>query len=774
MRSWQVVDFPRAREMLVANCRTPMGVELASQMRPFATRPEAEGELDRLAEVVALESVPELGPGADARPLIERSRTGGVLTGGELLAVGRSAEALAACRRFLDGYRSALPLLSPELEAIGAEDDLAAEIALALDESGEVVDSASDALARVRRELRGLRARVVGRLEEMLAEHPDWYGERPTVRHDRLVVPVRLEHRDRVAGVVHESSGTGRTLFVEPMPTVGDQNRAEELRGREAEEVARVLRRLSELVAGRADPLGLGLAALGRLDFLLAKRRFVEEFDCARPALTERRVRVRSGRHPILLRRRVRVVPLDLDLSDDAGVLLISGPNAGGKTVVLKTLGLFCLLAASGVFVPAARGTELPFYRQVFADIGDDQSLDADLSSFTAHVGKLKLLLEEADAGSLVLLDEVGAATSPEEGAALAIAVLETLHERGVRVIATSHLWALKLFVQDHPQMVNAAMGMADSAPTYRLTIGLPGESSALEVAAAAGLPEELLGRARVRVGQDWVDLAGRLRELERELEAVRCARAEVERQLAITIRTRAEYETKLAALQAEAGRERERSVVRQRRMLDEARREIENLVRDIRESQASHEAIVRAKRAVEERMRTVDAEAGSAARAVLTDVSGAAMPAAGDVVRSRALRQSGRVESLEGTEAVVAFGSVRVRLPASDLERVEGARLSEPAETGWQEMPAGPAARLNLLGRTREEALEQLEGYLAEAAATGLAEARILHGKGEGVLQRAVWSALRRDARVGSFRFAEPGEGGTGVTVVELRTGQA
>jgi len=782
---WDVLEYPRVREILAGFCRTSMGAEQAFRLRPFADRRQAEGELNRLAEVVALDSEPELGGVTDVRPLFERAVTGGVLAGTELLGAGRALAALSACRLFLNKWRAQMPLTGPEFEAIDGDERLAADIALALDEAGVVVDSASAKLAGIREKLRGLRGRLVHRLEALMAEQPGVFGERSTIRHNRHVVPVRVEHRDKLAGVVHERSATGQTLFIEPFTTVGDQNRLEELRGREAEEVARILRSLSERAVRSADRVVRAVELAGRLDFLFAGRRFAAEYDCTRPELTERRIRIVGGRHPVLVQRRVAVVPLDLDLPDECDVLLVSGPNAGGKTVVLKTVGLFCLLAASGVFVPAAAGTKLAFCRRVFADIGDDQSLDADLSSFTAHIGKIRDLLRDADRESLVLLDEVGASTSPEEGAALAIAILKTLNEREVRVVATSHFWTLKLYVQDHARMMNAAMGMA-GAPTYRLTLGLPGESSALDAARAAGLPEALLERAREHVGQGWVDLAGRLRQLRQELDRARAARTDAERQLAIAARVKAEYESKLGEFRAEENRLREREVVRRRKMLEETRREIENLVREIRESQASREAIVRAKRAVEKRLGELEAEAGQVEEA---EDDRAGQPgenrlfAVGDLVESRTLRQRGRVEAADVTgqscrgrepELVVAFGSVRMHLPAADLSPVtDGEADGEGQSSPWTGVNTGPevSLQLNLLGQTREEALEQVDGYLAEASAAGLGEVRVLHGKGTGVLQRAVWRALRLDARVSGFRFAELNEGGRGVTVVELRT---
>ncbi|MEI7903772.1 MAG: hypothetical protein WCK89_26330, partial [bacterium] len=333
------------------------------------------------------------------------------------------------------------------------------EIDDAIDEAGAVRDSATPELAGIRRRLRNMRNALVKRLERMAADNPAWFGGAATVKGGRFVLPLLLEHRTGVPGVIHGSSGSGSTLFVEPLATVSDGNELQELQDAEAEEVARILRALSRLVAEHVPELSMAMDAAGMLDLLVAKRRFAVRFDCRRPEPAEGGIlELAKARHPLLLHRKVSVVPLDIRFPDTALVVLISGPNAGGKTVVLKTLGLLALMFNAGMYVPAASGTRLPVFKQVFADIGDEQSLDSDLSSFTAHVGRLKEILDRADAESLVLIDEIGSSTAPEEGAALAVAVLEALRDRGVKSVVTTHFGALKMFAQDEPGMANAAM----------------------------------------------------------------------------------------------------------------------------------------------------------------------------------------------------------------------------------------------------------------------------------------------------------------------------
>jgi len=771
----ELLDFPRVRELIADRCRTPMGKDLALAIKPRQHSGWVQAEYDRVEELVALEDELPVGIRDDIRPVLHRARQEGLLTGPELVAVRRALAVIRETRQFFLSRRRRAPRVWEIADAL--EEQQAVERALdkALDDEGVVRDSATPVLESTRKELRRARNRIVERLEKLASDHPDWYSDRPTVRHDRFVLPVRLEARARVAGVIHESSDTGRTLFIEPMETVDRQNELAELRGLEAEETARVLRALSGLVAAQASAIVSSVAAIGGLDLLAAKRRFASDFDCERPEIADNgRFELVAGRHPILAGRKRTVVPLDFRLPDDAHVVLVSGPNAGGKTVVLKTLGLLSLMLGSGVHLPAGAGTRLPLFRQVFADIGDEQSIDADLSSFTAHVVHLKDILERADRQSLVLLDEIGSSTAPEEGAALAVAVLEALRDRGVTVVATSHFGVLKMFVQDEKGMVNAAMGFRDGKPTYRLVFGFPGESNALEIAAGVGLEPRVISRAESRLGREWLDMSTKLRSLDRKLnqaEMAQRAAREHERQGA---RLKQDYEARLATAEAENLAEREQLRQERERLLVRTRREIENLVREIRESQAGRESVVKAKRFVEGQLAELKGDEGeqeaAGVRAASTDEDPQAGLTVGDKVESRSFRRRGVVTEVRGDEVTVAFGRIRMQLAAGDLTRTDGPCVVVAEKAPGLE-PAGFSPRLSIRGMARDEASDAVDRFLDEAVCLGVGAVSILHGKGTGALQRMLWAGLRKDPRVAGFRFGEPFEGGTGLTNVTIKT---
>jgi DNA mismatch repair protein MutS2 len=465
---------------------------------------------------------------------------------------------------------------------------------------------------------------------------------------------------------------------------------------------------------------------------------------------------------------------------DEAQVVLISGPNAGGKTVVLKTVGLLALMFNAGMYLPAASGTRMPVFGKVFADIGDEQSLDSDLSSFTAHVGRLKEILDRADAESLVLIDEIGSSTAPEEGAALAVAVLEALRDRGVKSVVTTHFGALKVFAQDEPGMANAAMewGMEEGekgkgemakgrgGPTYRLKMGFPGESSAFEIAAGAGLPAKIIERARTRIGREWLDMGAKLRSLDDELHKARVARsaAELEQRRAATLRQ--DYDARLGEARLEAKAARERLRAEEDRFLREKRREIENLVRQIKEQKASHESVVAAKQYVEQALAQVATESEE------PELPGPAPEGLkpGDSVESHTFRRQGVVVETGENRATVAFGQIKVELAVADLRLVEPAEVKQEPELVSAE-PYNFDTRLSVRGMSREEADDAVMKFLDEARMVGSAELTIVHGKGGGVLRRALWDMLRKDSRVEAYSLAEAAAGGSGVTVVKLKS---
>lgn len=771
----EALGWPRIRELLVGFCTTDCGRELALALLPSSEQATVATALARLTAVIELPEEPPLAEVSDTRPLLAVLRVQGVLSGPELLKVLRTCRGLRRCSEFLRRHRAVLAAIDDLVRAMPSLIDLETTLSNALDDNGDVLDSASTELATIRSSLRRKRANLVKELERIVSEHPDWFSGGVALRGERLVLPLRHEHRARVRGVVHGSSGTGQTLYVEPLTLVNDGNEFQELKDAEDEEVARILRGLSRSVAAEADRLTTALAAVAELDLLVAKRRFAVRFDCRRPEIAaDGSIEIVDGRHPLLEHKGVAVVPLCFRFPDDASVVLISGPNAGGKTVVLKTLGLFSLMLGSGMYLPARTGTKLPVFGAVFADIGDEQSLDTGLSSFTAHIGRLKEILKRAESSSLVLIDEIGASTAPEEGAALASAVLEVLRDRGVRSVVTTHFGALKVSVQDQPGMVNAAMewgttrrqdGKQSYGPTYRLRMGFPGESSAFEIAAAAGMPDTVLERARQRIGHEWFDLAAKLRALDEELTRAQAARRLAEQELASARQSRHELEEKVASAKRALAAEHERMRSEQEHFLLAKRREIENLVRQIKEQQADRDSVVAAKRAVEDGLRAI-ASAGEPAN---TESGENDKIAVGDSVWSRMLQRQGVVVELDSETADVVFGQIRMQLRRTDLTPVpKSSTVSLEPAAGDDSYSFDP--HLKIIGMTRDDAEIAVRRFLDDAAVCGARELWVLHGKGAGVLRRMVWQLCRADGRVEEVRLAEPAQGGRGVSVIRLR----
>ncbi len=757
--SLELLDFLRIRELLASYCTTCLGSRRALELEPFSDRKAIELEFDRLDEIMAMEEEPPLIGIEDITGLLQQAGAGGVLTGKELLRVRAVCEAIRICRDFFQRQGERLVATAELVNGLGCWPDLESEISWAIDETGEVRDAASPELQRVRAELRRRRNGIVRQLEEIIAQRPEWFEGPVMMRGDRLVVPLRQEARGQLAGVVHGTSASGYTFFVEPLQTVAEQNELQELRDTELKEQARILRRLSALVAQHQSAMTAALSAAAAIDLIVAKRRFNHKFGCTRPEISDDcALELVKARHPLLLTRGVEVAPLDLSLPSQVNVLLISGPNAGGKTVALKTVGLSCLMALSGMFVPAASAC-LPVLDRVLADIGDEQSLDLDLSSFTAHLLRLKEFVELADKRTLVVIDEIGASTDPEEGAALAVAVLEAMRDSGAICLATTHLAALKLFVRNEQGMMNAAMEYR-GRPTYRLVLGALGESSAFEVAERAGLPVWLLERARRRMSSNWFDIKEKVRSLARDCEEAEQKRKRAEASLEAAEEVRREYEAKLNEFSRWRAIEESKVRAEAERVLRDMRREVENLVRQIRERNADRQSIVEAKRFVEERL------------AKLTDVRSvpqedretAPLPV-GAVVSSRRFARQGTVVRVDGRQVVVAFGSIRVTLDSDDLELVSVPEQTKHTAEFQEPFLFDP--RLDIRGMDRWDAIDAVDRFIDDAHAAGVRKVTIVHGLGNGVLRRTLWEKLKSDRRVERMALAEPEDGGMGATWV-------
>jgi DNA mismatch repair protein MutS2 len=785
-RIWERgIEWDAVRGLLAREARTVMGRERALEASPLTDLASIRAELELTREARAalttggppsLESIP------DVRPALDRCRAAGtVLDGPELVQMIPVLAAPRTLSGWARGVATVAPTLSRRASAVPGLVDLHDLLRRALDDDGAVTDHATRRLGQVRKEILERRRRIVHDLERLwdAKDAERVFAERyVTIRHGRYVVPVRAEARARLRGIVHDRSQSGQTLFVEPESAIDANNDLVQLQREEEAEVARILSELTDALRARIDDIDRIVDVIGTVDWILARGEAAARMDAVEPQVTDARtVAVTAARHPLLLAQSWRdadrpVVPVDLHLGDDRPLLLITGPNAGGKTIALKTLALLVLMAQVGCHVPAAEGARLPLVSRLFAIIGDDQSVSENLSTFSAFVKQVREILADVDAQSLVLLDELGAGTDPDEGAALAQAILEELDARGALVAATTHLEPLKAFASTHPRARNASVEFdgATLAPTFRLRYGQPGQSYALAIAARFGLGPDLIARAQSHRTAQQARMSELLAWLD---EHTRC---EAERTLAIEKREQESVARLTAAREAEAtARARADELVTRARaettaMVAEIKRAINAEWERLRRSDRSRETLKDSRQRVNEalaRVAPVESAITSTPAAPQTIVPGAR-------VRAEHLGVRGEVVAVNGSTATVQSGTITVRVPLHALRLADAAPTptAPPRRDPRISLPdkAAPHPELHLIGRTTDEARDLVEQYLDDAFLGGLARVRFVHGKGTGALRKAVRDLLAGHPLVDSFRDGEPSEGGSGATVAALK----
>jgi DNA mismatch repair protein MutS2 len=795
------LEWPQIAARLAAHARTPrVRARLAAPDGAAGLfEPEAEGARARLAEtrearrLLAADTALPAGDLADPAEALGRASRGGVLAPRALLDLRGVLLALDAARRLLASRADEAPRLADIASTLGDHRELAHAIDRALDPEGRVRDEASPALAEARREARRLAAMVEARLAALLRDPvlrerlSDAYF---TVRNDRYVLPVRADAQGSVPGIVHDASRSGTTLFIEPEALVEPNNRHKQAELAVEQETLRVLRALGERAAAHAAAIEADIGTLGRLDLAFARARLALEMDACEPEVgSEGVLRLPGLRHPAI--PPAEVVANDLALGEGWRVLVLSGPNAGGKTVAMKAVALAALLARAGLFVPAAAGARVDLFDEVLADIGDEQDIREHLSTFSAHMANLARIVREASAGSLVVLDEIGIGTDPGEGAALAQAILEGLADAGARVVATTHFNLLKEMAEVDPRFANASVELDPEtlAPTFRLRMGLPGSSSATAVAARMGMPGAVLDRANELL--DHED-----RRLDRMLSELAASRAALEREQREAARLRAESQAARSEYRERVERLRARRDELYRAMrhdLDRAFREAHGRVAEvIRELQRAGTARDAAR--ARERLLALESEARSAAataaEAVVAGEATAPEPAppaspvdwrfaaAGDavVLRDGATATLLALPDRRGRVAV-QVGSARVLVAA---ERVAGLRsaprpasprvaFQTEARRAGADLVAGGTGHCDLRGLRADEALDRLAAEIDRALAAGRARLEIVHGIGTGVLRRAVREHLAASPFVTRAADAPADRGGDGVTIAEL-----
>ena len=785
-RTLRVLEFPRVREMLAEGALTALGAEKCRALTPFDTLwdiDQAQRETEEAAVILQYVGGHPLTEFPDARPALLVCEKGGTLSPRMLLDVAGLLRASRAARDVLITERENTPLLRARAEALAEARNVERDITDAVLSEDEIADRASSELMNIRRHLRGAQDRIKERLNQMIRSSAmQKYLQESiiTVRNDRYVLPVRAEYRAQVPGLVHDQSTSGATLFIEPKAAVEMVNEIREWEIKEAREIERILAALSAEVAPFAEALRANVETLGTLDFIFAKGLLSRRLRCVSPKMNERGfLHIIRGRHPLIDPE--KVVPSDIFLGYDAkeqgfNTLVITGPNTGGKTVTLKTLGLLTLMAQAGLQVPAELGTELAVFEQVWADIGDEQSIEQSLSTFSGHMTNIVTIMREVTPRDLVLFDELGAGTDPTEGAALAQSILTRLLHIRVRTVATTHYSELKVFALTTEGVENASVefDLETLRPTYRLSIGVPGKSNAFEISRRLGLPENLIEGAKKLLSSDEVRFEDVIANAEYHRQI-----AERERQLAQeasreTLKLRDEAEK----LRREMEEKREQSVRKAkeeaRRILQDARRESESIISDLKrmKKEAGSAAEVNALR------RQLDQG--------IDDLSeGLRAPAPEEGEAPKTLRPGDQVKVLTfGTlasvlaepnsrgEVELASGNMKFKAKLSDLRLVRQAaaegKTVVKAKTGA--MTRTVPMECDVRGMNLEEALSAVEIYLDEAVLAGLHEVSVIHGKGTGVLRSGIRQALRKNRHVKSCRPGMYGEGEDGVTVVALK----
>ncbi len=774
------LDFSRIREILAQKCATLGGKKLAKSLSPARSVELAERRFAETDEALVFQQSLPFSACSPLDELTVELKEGKYLPARNFLKLANGLKAVAQVKKRLTSgsipRESKIKLLREYGEQITVFDNLVTLIFATVDEDG-VKESASPRLTEIRRSIASERKSVLRTLDAMATTRPEIFQETAVhFREGRLVLALRRDREAELEGVVHGTSSAGATVFIEPYETVALNNQLRKLREEEREEIERILIALATAIRERLYDIEVSLELIAELDFIFARADWARSLKANRVNPNARVMEIYNARHPLLLMKR-EVVPLDIKLEPETRVLLISGPNAGGKTVVLKTLGLIAMLAASGLHVPASPDTAIPFYRKVFIDIGDEQSIDDNLSSFTAHIANLKLILEQADSASLVLLDELGSSTSPEEGGALAMAVLETLAEKGATVIATTHFESLKSFAEGRKDMQNAGMEFTNH-PTYKLQMGIPGTSNALQAAEEQGFPTSILKRARTYINPDLLESSAIISNLSAERNRVQKLRLELEQELLESRSIKQSYLKAQAKLEEMRKRFSDDIAVERAKLLSETRKQLEYLVKEIKESKASRESVIKAKAYIKNQEEALRAYSDS------TELSGVqtSLPTLlqpGDKVRSKKLARQGMIVEIDEKrgEAMVEMGSLKIALALSDLEVLEHDEsfknkatfsLNPTIDSNYDELEFN--TQLSIRGMYAEDAYQCLLAYINEAYALGISEVSILHGKGTGVLRSMVMEFARSSNLISSFRVGEPFEGGGGVTILRLK----
>ncbi|MGY6212551.1 endonuclease MutS2 [Cytobacillus firmus] len=782
-RVLKILEFNKVKEQLLEHVSSSLGRKKALNILPSTDYEEVirrQEETDEAVTVLRIKGNVPLGGIFDIRPHVKRAVIGGMLSPQELNQISSTIHASRQMKRFIEEFaeeESSLPILLGYTYKIIVLADLETSIRNAVDDNGEVLDSASETLRSLRNQLRTKESRVRERLESMIrssSAQKMLSDAIITIRNDRFVIPVKQEYRGHYGGIIHDQSSSGQTLFIEPASIVQLNNELQGIRVKEQQEIERILIALSGQTAENSSELETIVDVLGEVDFTFAKARYSKRIKASKPKINNQgKISLFKARHPLIPID--EVVANDIKLGDDYSTIVITGPNTGGKTVTLKTVGLCTLMAQAGLQIPALDGSETAVFGNVYADIGDEQSIEQSLSTFSSHMVNIVDILNQVDFNSLVLFDELGAGTDPQEGAALAISILDEVYKRGARVIATTHYPELKAYGYNREGVINASVefDIETLSPTYKLLIGVPGRSNAFEISKRLGLNDQVIETARSYIGTDTNQVENMIASLE---ESRRQAEADMEEAndfLKSAEKLHKDLQKQMAEFYEQKDAMHEKAAEKAGDIVEKAKAEAEEIIRDLRKMRMEKHAEVKEHELIEAKKRLSDAAPQmSTAKNKLKPKNTKHVFEAGDEVKVLSFGQKGHLlEKVSENEWQVQIGILKMKVAEKDLEYIKSPK---PVETKPVATVKGRdfhvSLELDLRGERYENALLRVEKYLDDALLAGYPRVSIIHGKGTGALRQGVQEYLRNHRSVKKIRFGEAGEGGTGVTIVEFK----
>ncbi|MBX0358980.1 endonuclease MutS2 [Halobacillus sp. Nhm2S1] len=778
-RILHVLEFKKIIEQLNEQAASSLGKEKTAALKPSSDLEEVrhlQMETDEAGQVLRLKGHVPLGGIFDIKPSLKRTTIGGTLSALECLDVASTIYGGRQLKRFIEDMEEPeMPILRDMVSKIAPLRELESEIRNCIDDHGGVMDGASEKLRSIRSKIRTYESRVRDKMESFTKSKSKMLSDAiVTIRNERYVLPVKQEYRGSIGGIVHDQSSSGATLFIEPQTVVDLNNQLQEARVQEKNEIEKILKELSDAIAENHEPLYENVNVLGHMDFMFARAKLGKQMRAAMPKMNdEGRIDIKQARHPLIPEE--EVVPNDIEIGTDYTSIVITGPNTGGKTVTLKLVGLCTLMAQSGLQVPALDGCEMAVFKEVYADIGDEQSIEQSLSTFSSHMTNIVDILDKVDDQSLVLFDELGAGTDPQEGAALAMSILDEVVNRKARVIATTHYPELKAYGYNRPDVINASVefDIQTLKPTYRLLIGVPGRSNAFEISRRLGLRESVIESAKGHIGVDSQSVENMIASLEESKRGAEQDYEEAERLLAEAEELRNELKQKWDQFEDQREKLYEKAEQKAEKAIRQAREEAETIVGEIRnmksQAQMKEHEWIEARKMFDEAQPELAKKKPKADPAPKKE-SKELNP--GDEVKLLTLNQQGTIVEQTGkNEYQVQVGVMKVKAKRKELEFVK-------AKQPYKEKPMATVkgknfhvkTELDLRGERYEDALNRLEKYIDDALLAGYPRVSIIHGKGTGALRTAVQSFAKNHRSISSHRAGGMNEGGSGVTVLEFR----